>query len=109
LDPLVRDAILELFKTGDPANRTIFDSAVRLLVRSHRNTMELEQLAQSRVRSLQSGAAFMTWMVVLLQIDAEAALDILEAKLSVEQDPGEIVFRLCALLGGRRLNELPAL
>lgn len=110
LDYLVRDIIWRLFETGDPPNKTIFNSAIRLLVRSHEeHRARLEQLAETRLHSMSFGAAFMNWMVVLLQVNANKALDILEPKLTVEQNPSDVMVQICAVLGGDRLNEGPAL
>ena len=110
LDYFVRDIIWRLFETGDPPNKTIFNSAIRLLVRSHQeHRARLEQLAENRLHSMSFGAAFTNWMIVLLQVNANKALEILELKLIVEQNPSDVMVQICAVLGGDRLNESPAL
>jgi hypothetical protein len=109
--PLVQETILDLLQQGDPHNQQILRYALTIMMRQQDSPLELlTTIAAERVRSLlPESPAFILWLAVWLQIDAEKAIDALEQEIGRAPDSDEIVVRLCVLLGNESRERGPVI
>jgi hypothetical protein len=103
LVPLVRDTVVELLRAGDPPNRWILLFALTTLLRGTQPAnSELTAIARERARqALPDGPSLVTWLAVLLQLDAASGLDIIEDGVGgALPNPDATMARLCTALHG---------
>lgn len=104
--PIVRSLLLD----SAPANLTVLTQALRVVVK-HDPSMSnwLAPLARERITSGTSGDQMSwTWLIVLMQIDADAAFEILEHWVDgqVRKTASEAAVRLCAALANRHQRSI---
>jgi hypothetical protein len=111
LGALVRDALMELLRAGDPANALIHQCALTLVLRNPQGERDaLASVAAGRVRAATAGdPAWLLWMAVWLQIDAVGAQAELEKALVSRSEAGQIMVHLCAMLSGKQMERGPIL
>ena len=109
--PLIQDQVLDLLRSGDPLNYSILSSALLILLgQDNSYTVEVSVIARHRIPGLDCNAqVFPLWMAVWLQLDAGLAIDRLEKVLPNTEEGGQIMVRICCLLGTERLNWAPNL
>jgi hypothetical protein len=106
---LVVPSLLDLLRAGDPAHHTILSHTLSILLkRAQASYDELGQIARARLAGYGEGdPAFMTWLAVWMQLNANDALPALEARLGASPNPRELMERLCNELRGDRLERTP--
>ena len=109
-DSFVQDKIWQLFQSSDPPNPFILESAITILLRSDRHREGLSKLAEQRASTALIGnRVFTLWVAVLLQLDAQRALDLLEARLGNDKTADQVVINICAALNGRYVDKAPVI
>lgn len=109
LAQLVRPAVIESFRAGDPEHPGILDSALSLVVKT--TTLpdaELGEIAARRscVLPLDS-EAFVMWAAVCLLVNADQAISIIEKRLRDYSGADDFVLRLSEVLGSDVRPRLP--
>lgn len=107
--PIVQETILALLRQRDPPNQLILRYALAVLMRQPEPPAELlATIAAERIRNLlPESPAFTLWLAIWLQLDAGRALDVMEQRLASTSDADQVTLRLCALLGGERIERGP--
>jgi len=103
LSDLVTDKVWELIQISDPPHPIIHQLAATILIRSKRiSKSSLVEVAHARMKNCPiKNHAFVLWAILLLQLNADMALDVLE---EIGDAPGgldNVVVGICAILGGR--------
>jgi nucleoside phosphorylase len=106
---LIRPAVIDRLRAGDPAHSAIRDCAVSLVVKT--TTLpddELGQIAAARCRELAlDSEAFFMWSGVCLQVNADQAITILEDRLRGHPTADVVVLGICEMLQGEIRPRLP--
>ena len=93
---------MDSLRVGDPVHAAIREAAVTLVVKT--TTLpddDLGQIAASRCRELPlDSAAFPLWLAVCLQVNADQAITILEARLPGCPTADDVVLNMCQMLEG---------
>jgi len=109
LAQLVRPAVINSLRAGDPAHPAIRDCAVSLVVKTAvLPDDELGMIAAGRCRALplESNVFFM-WSAVCLQVNADQALTILEERLRDRPTADAVVLGICGMLDDAMRPRLP--
>jgi len=98
----VRSTVMRCLRAGDPAHPAIREAATTLVVKTTvLPDAELAEIAAARCRETSLDAdAFPMWLAVCLQVDADAAITILEERLPGSKKADGIMLGICAMLAG---------
>lgn len=100
LAQLVRSAVIDGLRAGDPTHAGIRDCAVSLVVKT--TTLpdaELGEIAAGRSRAVPlESEGFVMWAAVCLLVNADQAIPIIEERLRDYAGANDIVLRLCEML-----------
>jgi hypothetical protein len=104
LVPLVESALIASLKRADPAQPTVLEDALALLLNSGSSHLGLlADLAAERAPTYDSlDYRHTLWASVWLQTDAMRAIIYLETRLGAVDKPADVVIGLCVALQGRR-------
>jgi len=99
---LARPQVVECLRTGDPSHQEIRDAAIRLVLKTTEvPDDDVAQIAAFRCRSLcLDSTAFPVWCAVLLQLNADEAIDVLEERVLSHSGADDIVLSVCEALVG---------
>ena len=87
---------MDLLRQGDPQNPTILRQALTILLRDEQAVAELGTIARERLRTtVPTSATFQLWLTVLMEVDAEAALTVLENTLAEAPSADDLMVRVC--------------
>jgi hypothetical protein len=106
---LVRSKLHSLLASADPQHPEVLNNSLALLLKTMDGSDDiLAGIALERCRDLAvESQRFALWATTALQLDANAAITILEDRFRVPDDPKEAVTRICNLLEGTRLERIP--
>jgi len=104
LQSMVRDKVLNLRLQAEPLHEAVLTQALKLIFNQPvaQGQEALSQVAQQRLPTLAPDApAFMTWLVIWLQLEANGAVAFLQSYLKTADNPDKFMEKLCAVLSGR--------
>jgi hypothetical protein len=109
ISPLVKEDILQQFKTSDPLHYDVLEEALSILMSlPNPPRLALATLATQRlVNYTIHDPRFVLWMVVLLQLDSDVALKKLKDFFSQVEDPIGPMEQICAGLNSRSHRRYP--